>query len=461
MTYRRAEQPGDPPPIDPELYQRDDLRAALARHDFATVYRALVDEEGLSQRRIATLTGQAQSDVSDILGGRHVHTYSVLRRIVTGLGIPPELAGLSTHDPADPNAYAERVTVAGPEGVEELLRRQFEHLLALGAAAAFGGIVPGVGKLVPDLPVPGLPATVPSRIGVSDVAVLRDYLQNLRTVARTHGGQARGAVTLTDWADQWLAADASDTTRRALLAELAHLHTVTAWCCHDGGAPTRALYHFGRAVELATQAGDAYQAAFALRHAAMMLIHRDRPNDALKTIQLGAARLRDAPPDDPRVAVLSSWCDVVSAFALSRLDDSHDVRAQARTALSAARDGWAPPHAHAQADMDLITGWTWLYCGHLDAAEAAVTGAVRTFGQSGDLREGVVADITRARLHVITGDPGALQLAEAAIRATAQTHSGVARQVWLPPLADALDTRPGSDARDLARQARHVATTRV
>ncbi|HEX2299874.1 MAG TPA: hypothetical protein VHH34_15410, partial [Pseudonocardiaceae bacterium] len=272
---------------------------------------------------------------------------------------------------------------------------------------------------------------------------------------------ARGAVTLTDWAEQWLDADTSDITRRALLAELAHLHTVTAWCCHDGGAPTRALYHFSRAVELATDAGDAYQAAFALRHAAMMLVHCDRPNDALKAVQLGGTRLLDAPRDDPRVSVLSSWCDVVSAFALSRLDDSHAVRAEVRSALSRARDGWAPPTAHGRADMDLITGWTWLHCGQLDSAEAAVTVSAQTFAQSGDRREGVAADLTRARLHVLTGDTAALRLAESAINAAVQTRSGVARQVWLPPLADALDTRPGADARDLARQARQVATTRV
>ncbi|MGH4016345.1 MAG: hypothetical protein ACRDSL_20950, partial [Pseudonocardiaceae bacterium] len=292
-----------------------------------------------------------------------------------------------------------------------------------------------------------------------DLAILRGHRENLRTMARTYGGQGRAAVALTDWADQWLTADTSEDTRRALQAELAELHTTTAWCCHDCGAPGRALYHFARAVELATDAGDAYQAAHALRHAAMMLIQRERPNDALKALQFGSVRLLDAPRGDTRVPVLGAEVEVVSALALSRLDDSPSVRTRARDHVSRARNGWAPPDAHARADMDLITGRTWLHCGQLDAAEAAVTMASQTYGAY--RRTGVAADLTRARLHVMTGEPGALRLAESAIKATTQTRSGVARQIWLPPLAEALESRRGSDYADLARTARQVATTRA
>ncbi|MGH4016396.1 MAG: hypothetical protein ACRDSL_21205, partial [Pseudonocardiaceae bacterium] len=214
-----------------------------------------------------------------------------------------------------------------------------------------------------------------------------------------------------------------------------------------------------RAVELATDAGDAYQAAYALRHAAVMLIQRERPNNALKAVQFGSVRLLDAPRDDPRVPVLRSQCHAVSAVALSRLDDSPSILAQARGDLAKARDGGAPPDAHAEADLHLRSALTWLHCGQLDAAETAATQAVRTFGSL--RREGIAADITRARLHVLSGDAGALRLAESAIKATTQTRSGAARQVWLPPLAEALEARRGGDYADLARTARRVATTRV
>ncbi|MGH4013971.1 MAG: hypothetical protein ACRDSL_08610, partial [Pseudonocardiaceae bacterium] len=256
-------------------------------------------------------------------------------------------------------------------------------------------------------------------------------------------------------------ADASDAVRSALQGELAHLHTGTAWCCHDCGAPVRALYHFARAVELATDAGDAYQAAYALRYSAMMLVERGQPNDALKAIQFGSVRLLDAPRDDPRVPALGAECEGMSALALSRLDDSPSVRARAREGLTRARNGWVPPDEHAAANMHFLSASTWLHCGQLDAAEAAVTVSARTFGQSGDRRGAVHADLTRARLHVMSGDPGALRLAESAIKATTQTRSGVARQIWLPPLAEALESRRGGDYADLARTARQVGATRA
>ncbi|MGH3814752.1 MAG: hypothetical protein ACRDUV_20285 [Pseudonocardiaceae bacterium] len=361
--------------------------------------------------------------------------------------------------------YPEQVTVAESDEAEEMLRRQFEHLLALGAAAAFGGVVPGVGELAPDMPRPGLPGDLPTRVGMVDVAVLRGYRDSLQAVSRTYGGQARAAVVLADWSDQWLAVDASDAVRHALLGELVHVHTITAWCCHDGGAPGRSLYHFGRAVELATDASDSYQAAYALRHAAVMLVERGRPNDALKAAQLAGVRVLGAPRGDSRVPVLQAWCHAVSALALSRLDESDSVRGQARNELATARGSWEPPDTRAtangsgQTDMDLVSALTWLHCGQLDAAERVASLSAHTYGAY--RRPGVVADITRARLHVLNGDTDALRLVESAINATTQTRSGVARQVWLPPLAEALDNRPGADARDLARQARQIATTRA
>jgi predicted XRE-type DNA-binding protein len=57
--------------IDPVWWERSDMRAALAVRDIGAVYRAL-REVGISQRQIAALTGQSQSEVSEILTGRQV-----------------------------------------------------------------------------------------------------------------------------------------------------------------------------------------------------------------------------------------------------------------------------------------------------------------------------------------------------------------------------------------------------
>ncbi|MDQ3151908.1 MAG: hypothetical protein M3R63_09360 [Actinomycetota bacterium] len=67
-------------PIDHALFERDDLRPALTERDVGALYRAVTDA-GISQRRIATLTGQSQSEVSEITrGGRLVENHGLSSR---------------------------------------------------------------------------------------------------------------------------------------------------------------------------------------------------------------------------------------------------------------------------------------------------------------------------------------------------------------------------------------------
>ena len=184
MSYQRTGHSSDPV-IDPALYQRDDLRAAIARHDFGTVYQALLDEQGLSQRRIAQLTGQSQSEVSEILSGRRVLMYSVLRRIVTALAIPPELAGLSCGDGDDLGTYSGQVPVVDAEEVEAVLRR---HLLALGGKAITGATVAKLGALLAELPGPP-PVPPPSRLDHIHVVQVRGSDWGTTTATRKCAAQ--------------------------------------------------------------------------------------------------------------------------------------------------------------------------------------------------------------------------------------------------------------------------------
>jgi len=75
------------PAIDLALYGRDDVRGLfLAAHDIAALYRVLKDDAGVTQRTIAQLTGQSQSDVSEILKGCPASAYDVLVCTAQGLG---------------------------------------------------------------------------------------------------------------------------------------------------------------------------------------------------------------------------------------------------------------------------------------------------------------------------------------------------------------------------------------
>ncbi|GAA2975279.1 helix-turn-helix domain-containing protein [Actinokineospora diospyrosa] len=91
--------PNDRP--DPAIWDHPVMRAALAERDIVTVYRTL-KRHGISQRRIAHLTGQAQPEVSTIARGRQVITYDVLARIADGLGIPAASWASPTPPPRNP-----------------------------------------------------------------------------------------------------------------------------------------------------------------------------------------------------------------------------------------------------------------------------------------------------------------------------------------------------------------------
>jgi hypothetical protein len=89
----RSPRPRRTDPIPQELFETPPMRAALARRDIAAVFKRL-QSSGISQRRIAAWTGQAQSEISEILHGRQVNSVEVLDRIAAGFGISPAWLGL-------------------------------------------------------------------------------------------------------------------------------------------------------------------------------------------------------------------------------------------------------------------------------------------------------------------------------------------------------------------------------
>jgi transcriptional regulator with XRE-family HTH domain len=166
MSYGHADKiagraGGDPAPgaEKPALYEREDVRRILAVRDVGALYRVL-QGEGVTQRQIAELVGQSQSEVSEILAGRKVLVYDVLVRIAEGLGIPRELMGLSY---GEPSAYGGQRTVPSPEEVAAMLRR---HLIVLAPIAALPyHSLTRLAELLEHVELPGLsPVSLPSRL---------------------------------------------------------------------------------------------------------------------------------------------------------------------------------------------------------------------------------------------------------------------------------------------------------
>ena len=84
---------------DARVGDRPEFRSAAANRDIAAMYR-LLQRYGFSQRSIAAMTGQSQSEISEILSGRRVVSYDLLLQIADGLGVRRGLMGLA-YDPPD------------------------------------------------------------------------------------------------------------------------------------------------------------------------------------------------------------------------------------------------------------------------------------------------------------------------------------------------------------------------
>ncbi|MGH3938811.1 MAG: helix-turn-helix domain-containing protein [Pseudonocardiaceae bacterium] len=451
----------EPVSIDPTLYDREDVRPILAVLDIGALYRIL-QGAGVSQRKIAGLTGQSQSEVSDIVAGRRkVENHQLLKRITTGLGIPPERMGLSWWGPdgswyGPEGAYPEGVPVTDPpEGVEEEVRRR---AVILAAPVALWGH-PLFGE-VPELPAPNwLVGALPFRLEMMHVEAVAHLLAQLRAWARAWGGMAEVLGAVAVQSKRLLTVPGEDTIRARLGSVLAELHTEAGWTYFDSGDDDAADYYYCQALNIARQVGDRYQIAHALRHAGMLPLERGRFDDSLKLFQLGQITFMpldgSSTKDDPRIAPMTACLDSLQARALARMDRPE----QARSKLAAARDKWQAPDTFAQADADYRNADISLCLGQLDGAERFASLSVRAWGNQ-DRRPAASARILLATIHVRTGDSRSPQLAHHAITAATKLSSDRVRKRLLP-LADELDARCGSDYQELARMARQVATTRV
>ncbi|MPZ67628.1 MAG: hypothetical protein GEU83_19750 [Pseudonocardiaceae bacterium] len=353
MSFDKPGEQGAPlAPLDPTMFEPPEMRAALAAHDIATVYRALT-ERGISQHQIARRTGQSQSEVCEILRGRKVGMYAVLVRICQGLGIPREYIGAS-YGPH--GAYAGGVAIASPpEGVDEDMERR--TVVRACSLAVFGTPLLRFGERLAQL---GLPPEQPLPTGLtrSHVHTVQAATDWLRGMARQFGGMADEFGDAVRRYTQWLAVPGDDAVKAALGSALSELHTEAGWCGYDSGVA--AMGYFTRAVKLADGAGDGFGIANAAWHAGATMVHSGHPDDALKCFQVGQVQLggplpgkptltAQRTPDDPRVPMVTGRLDISSAAAYALLDEA----TQARNCLAQAQQTWQPSNVFERADKDL------------------------------------------------------------------------------------------------------------
>ncbi len=438
---------------DPAWLQRPEVRTALAARDIGAVYR-LLREAGVGQRWIAQLTHQSQSEVSEICQGRQVRDVWVLERIAAGLGVPRAWMGLSygEHQP-DPASATEDVNED-----EDVKRRA---LITVATGVSLGQAVPDLGEFT-ELALPR-GEELPVRLGMVHVHTVQTVTAQLRGVARYLGGQADLFGDAARRYTRWMQVPATEAVKVGLAAALAELHTEAGWSCFDSGLDGTG--HFTRALWLADAAGDAYGLANAAWQAGATLVN-GHPNDALKLFQLGQIHLGGWAPgastpatlrtDDPRLPTLTARLNLFSATAYALRGRPE----QAQRYLTEAHQGWAPRDAFERAGGDQVTAGIQLELGRLEVAEQFAASAVRTFGE-GHRRGRARAELVLAEVHVRAGEPRGLMLAPPAIEEVSTLQSVAVRRERLIPLAPALQARPGSDAQELARQARQIAATQT
>lgn len=340
-----------------------------------------------------------------------------------------------------------------------MLRR---HLIALGGMTMVGAPVAKVGELLAelgDLP----PVPLPSQLSGVHVMQVQDLTRRLAEAGNSCICDPQALSDAAARATRLLDVPGTDPVRRALMVAVAELHIEAGWSAFDAGLYRRALYHFARALELATEARDAYCQAIALRYAGVASVEHGHPDDGLKMLQCAQVAAWNIPPDEERAVVVGeTGRAAVEAAGLVNATAALALLGELKTAdawLAKGRKLWTPTPTDPFGDLDRPAARLAFASGRLDLAEQLAAASVRRW-KGGSLTSRTQSGIVLAAIHVKAGEPRGLQLShDAIIDVTKLSSVRVRRQ--LAPLAEALDDRPGSDAKELGRMARQVATTRA
>ena len=349
------------PRIPAEVWDKKQMRDALASREISSIYR-LMRKEGISQRQIAAMTGQSQSEVSEILKGRQVIAYDVLARIADGLGAPRGYMGLA-YDEATEVDVVGAADEQQAEEDESVKRRKF---LTRAAEITMGAAVLGQPAQAWAASATRTPA--PQRIGMTDVRQVETATKALRALDYQYGGGfCRDAVIAQlSWGKQLIGAGASDRVKNRLYVALVDLHSLAGWTSFDIGLHDAARNHFGYALQLAKQGESEPLVANVLYRMGRVYLHDHAANDALKMFQLGQLAAQNA-QSELAVAVLCAN----QAWSYAMLGKKEDALSQ----LGRAQDEFE------RADVEGAESWVKFF----DKTDLyAMIGTVRTELALGD-----------------------------------------------------------------------------
>ena len=311
-----------------DFYGRRDVSAALAAYDFAVFFRAVRAELGLSQEAFGLLVGLDQSRICKIeTGAQRLRDVGTVARIARLCAAPASLLGFAAGSPGN----------RGPTQVVSWLERRDFLTVVAGLALGMGGPI-GTGPL--DELVPSVQIEPLSHVGAADVDRIETATAAFRSWDNQRGGGvSRAAVTAQL---QWLvttarrATCASEAVHRRLLTATADLAALVAFTHYDVEKHEDARRLWLVALDAAHQAGSADLMSKVLREMAHQALHLQRPDEALRLVQVAATTAlatttADASPATlAELAAYEGWAHamvgrVQPCFrALSRAEDAFD-----------------------------------------------------------------------------------------------------------------------------------------
>jgi transcriptional regulator with XRE-family HTH domain len=308
------------------FYARRDVVAALGTYDFATFFRAVRAEVGLSQEALGLLIGVDQSRVCKIeTGAQRLRDVATVARIARVCAAPPGLLGF---DALPPGGAGSR------QGVSWLERRDFLTVVAGLALGIPGTVAAGrLDDLVPTVEVEPL-----AHVGATDVDRIEAATAAFRSWDNQRGGGvARVAVTAQL---QWVATTAqratcaSEDVRVRLLTATADLASLVAFTNYDVERHEDARRLWVVALDAAREAHNPDLISKVLREMAHQALHLDRPDEALRLLQVAATTslattTSEAPPATlAELAAYEGWAHAMEGRvqpclrALGRAEDA-------------------------------------------------------------------------------------------------------------------------------------------
>ncbi|MFF4696466.1 helix-turn-helix domain-containing protein [Streptomyces chattanoogensis] len=353
-----------PGPLTPDVLDREDVRRALAEHDFAAVFSMVRKYGGLSQNRIAVACQLTPGKVSTIISGKHrVTSFDVVCRIADGLRIPGALLGLAprgweqnqqvSSPPVEPTG--ERTSIQETPWRSDATVDLATHLTRSDllmdrreATRAFAGVALTGAALLDDLegwlqPAAAVdPPARRGRLGSQDVQALESTARAFRTWDHKRDGGLRPKAVLGQLSE--VAGHLEEYQRpevesrlHGVMAQLAGTAATMAW---DAGLQRRAQDYYRLALRSSHAGSDPVFGANVLAGMARQMLYSDRPQDALELVRLAQDGSREAA--GPRVRAMLHTREAWAYAALGRVTAFRRATDQAAEALSTAAGGEEP-----------------------------------------------------------------------------------------------------------------------